>query len=484
MLFNSVKFGIFFPIVTLTYFLAPQKWRWFVLVIASCYFYMAFIPKYLLILFVLILVDYFAGIAIESANLKTKKLLLVVSLCVNIGMLAIFKYFNFFVVNFSGLMAFMGWNYSIETLSWVLPIGLSFHTFQSMSYTIEVYRGNQKAERHLGYYALYVLFYPQLVAGPIERPQNLLHQFREPHSFRIDHMITGLRWMGVGLFKKVVIADTLAMIVNRVYGNPSAYSSTALLFATYCFSFQIYCDFSGYSDIAIGAAKCMGFRLMKNFDHPYSSQSISEFWRRWHISLSSWFRDYLYIPLGGNRGSTGRRYFNLFFVFLVSGFWHGANWTYLAWGAIHGSYLILGHVSQGLMEKLTHGLRLNRLRSMLGVFLTFNLVSFAWIFFRATSLPEALLVIKKVFYWPSWHALKLLTISIELKLVVLATCLIFLLELSHFAYRNDRIWDRIFRNRPYWVRWGYYYGAILIFFVTILLRGTPLKSQQFIYYQF
>ena len=329
MLFNSFHFLVFFIVVTSLYFALPYKNRWFLLLISSCYFYMAFVPIYILILGFTIVIDYFAGIYIENATGKKKKFYLIFSLIANIGVLAIFKYYNFINANLSFLLHGFALTNPLPYLSILLPIGLSFHTFQAMSYTIEVYRGNQKAERHFGIYSLYVMFYPQLVAGPIERPQNLLHQFRERYDFNYERVTSGLRLMAWGLFKKVVIADRLAIVVDTVYNNPEQHNSLTLIIATIFFAFQIFCDFSGYSDMAIGAARVMGFKLMTNFDKPYQSKSIHEFWKRWHISLSTWFRDYFYISLGGNRVSIPRWYLNLFLVFLVSGLWHGANWTFV-----------------------------------------------------------------------------------------------------------------------------------------------------------
>jgi len=316
MLFNSFAFFLFFPIVTVLYFLIPYKFRWLHLLTASCIFYCAFIPVYIFILFFTILIDYAAGILIENAAGRKRKALLIMSLVSNIGVLAVFKYYNFFIENINWLLrashltagALPFWHI-------LLPIGLSFHTFQAMSYTIEVYRGNQKPERHLGIYALYVMFYPQLVAGPIERPQNLLHQFHEPRDPDPGMIGSGLRLMAWGYFKKMVVADHLAMYVDKVFGPPIRFAGIPTLVAVLFFSFQIYCDFSAYSDIARGAARVMGIRLMRNFNFPYFSRSIREFWGRWHISLSTWFRDYLYIPLGGNRTSTARWCGNILIVF-------------------------------------------------------------------------------------------------------------------------------------------------------------------------
>lgn len=302
MLFNSFQFFIFFPVVTFIFFLLPHKLRWLHLLIASCVFYMAFIPVYILILLFTIIIDYVAGMLIENAEGVRRKCFLILSIIANVGVLAVFKYYNFFADNINSLLQGLHINaHPIPFLTILLPLGLSFHTFQAMSYTIEVYRGNQKAEKHFGIYALYVMFYPQLVAGPIERPQNLLHQFREKHYFEPGRVTDGLRLMLWGMFKKVVIADRIAVLTGPVFNDPHNYPPITLFLAVIMFSFQIFCDFSGYSDIAIGSAKVMGFTLMRNFDWPYKAQSISEFWKCWHISLSTWFRDYLYISLGGNR---------------------------------------------------------------------------------------------------------------------------------------------------------------------------------------
>ncbi len=298
MLFNSLEFALFFPFVTLLYFVLPHRVRWALLLGASAWFYMAFVPVYILILGFTILVDYVAGLLIENAAGRRRGWYLALSVLANVGVLAVFKYWNFLATNVNDVFLLFDPQIQVPLLALLLPIGLSFHTFQAMSYTIEVYRGTQPAERNLGIYALYVLFYPQLVAGPIERPQNLLHQFREVHQFDADRVFAGLSRMLAGLFKKLVIADRLAIVVNGVYGDPTAYSAGTLLLATWLYAVQIYCDFSGYSDIALGAANVMGFTLMENFDRPYFATSIGDFWRRWHISLSTWFKDYLYVPLG------------------------------------------------------------------------------------------------------------------------------------------------------------------------------------------
>ncbi len=427
MLFNSLDFLVFFPTVVLLHFLLPHRWRWAMLLGASCYFYMAFVPAYIVILFATIVIDYVAGLWIETAQGSRRKRLLILSLVSNLGILAFFKYLGFFTETFVDLLKTIHQPYAAAVVAAgtnkvfvgvltlfgqnsvssyreamnILPIGLSFHTFQAMSYTIEVYRGNQRAERHFGIYALYVMFFPQLVAGPIERPQNVLHQFHEKKTFDATRALDGLRWIYWGLFKKMVIADRLSQFVDPVFNgpNPEKYGALATAAATVAFAIQIYCDFSGYSDVAIGTAKVMGYRLMENFRRPYLATNIQSFWSRWHISLSTWFRDYLYIPLGGNRVSRGRRYFNLAVVFLVSGLWHGAAWTYLAWGALH-TVFNLGTVA--LRESGRLRLPDRWWTNALGVVVTFGLVSFAWIFFRAHSIHDALTLVKTLGTWRGW----------------------------------------------------------------------------------
>jgi alginate O-acetyltransferase complex protein AlgI len=394
MLFNELQFIFFFIVVTLAYYQLRQRGRVWLLLMASCYFYMVFKPIYILILAVTIVVDYFAGIWIEQAEGKRRKWILILSLISNIGFLAYFKYFNFFVKNIDFLAFKFNFDNPFTFLDFALPIGLSFHTFQAMSYTIEVYRGNQKAERDFVVYSLYVMFYPQLVAGPIERPQNLLGQFHSYFKYDFENLKAGLMQMAWGLFKKVVIADRLSMVVKYCYDDAANQNGLSLLVATVFFTFQIYCDFSGYSDIAIGAARTMGFKLMDNFDRPYFSTSISEFWKRWHISLSTWFRDYLYISLGGNRVSENRIYFNLFFVFMISGLWHGADWTFVTWGALHGIYLVMARWRD---KYIKIQLPDNQIFKAGNLLFTFILVMLTWVFFAAKGMSHAILILKKIF---------------------------------------------------------------------------------------
>ena len=478
MIFNSIEFVFFFIIVTGTYFLLPHKFRWLLLLAASCYFYMAFVPIYILILGFTIVIDYFAGILIENEFGRRRKLFLIMSLIANIGVLAIFKYYNFINENITSLFYSFNAKNPFPFLKILLPIGLSFHTFQAMSYTIEVYRGNQKAERHFGIYALYVMFYPQLVAGPIERPQNLLYQFRQKIYFDNARIALGLKLMLWGFFKKLVIADRLEIYVNAVYNNPRYHSGNTLILATVFFSFQIYCDFSGYSDIAIGTAKVMGFDLMTNFRRPYFATNIAEFWKRWHISLSTWFKDYLYISLGGNRVSVPRWYFNLFIVFLISGLWHGANWTYIIWGALNGFYLVFAIILQPYRDKINQFLgidRFSRLNHYFQIVITFFLTAFAWIFFRANNISDSLMIIKKIFTDngalffdradPSSFIFSFLGISM----------LLFVESKSEYYKGGFSFLD----NRHWQIRYVSY--AFLI--ITILLIGV-FDGGQFIYFQF
>ena len=488
MLFNSLQFFVFFTVVTTAYFALPQKYRWFLLLASSCYFYMAFIPIYILILGFTIVIDYIAGIYLEKTQGEKKKWFLIASLIANIGVLAIFKYYNFINTNLSILLHGAGYKNPIPYLSILLPIGLSFHTFQAMSYTIEVYRGNQKAEKHFGIYSLYVMFYPQLVAGPIERPQNLLHQFREYHPFDYERVTDGLKLMVWGLFKKVVIADRLAIVVDKVFNNPMEYSGLSFIIAIVFFSFQIFCDFSGYSDMAIGAAQVMGFKLMKNFDRPYHSKSISEFWKRWHISLSSWFRDYLYISLGGNRVTIPRWYLNTFIVFLVSGLWHGANWTFVIWGAIHGFYLVFALITKDIRGKFTKLIRLDTIPALNVFFqisITFILTNFAWIFFRANSVSDAFFIIKHSITGLSanfstlyHHTHMKLDLGLPRSEILIGLAAVLLMEIIHIMQYRFHIRDWI-RSKPAYVRWGIYYAAIII----IVYYGV-YEKRQFIYFQF
>ena len=477
MLFNSIQFLIFFPIITSFYFILPPKHKWLLLLIASCVFYMTFIPIYILILFVMILIDYFAGIYIEkTAEENRKGFFLIISIISTCLVLFVFKYYNFFTNNFISVASLLHLNYPFKILSIILPIGLSFHTFQSLSYVIEVYKGRQKAMHHFGIYALYVMFYPQLVAGPIERPQNLLHQFYERHEFVYERVRDGLKLMLWGFFKKMVIADRLLYYVSAVYGNVSQHNGVTLLLATVFFAFQIYCDFSGYSDIAIGSAKVMGFSLMQNFNRPYFAKNIAEFWKRWHISLSTWFRDYLYISLGGNRVSIPRWYVNLFITFLISGLWHGANWTYVVWGALNGLYLICSSATESFRGRITKAIGLTkhpRFHAYIKMIITFCLVCVGWVFFRAASLSDACLILKKIFFEPGP-----LFLGGFREIMYGVTGIIFLIGFDFWS-RGKHVDDFLSQQRLV-VRWGVYIFMLL----AILTTGVFSYTSQFIYFQF
>ncbi len=476
MVFNSFAFLVFFPLVTLLYFFLPHKYRRWLLLVASCVFYAWFKVEYLLILVFTIVVDYFAALWIEKSEGTKRKWALIISIIANVGVLAIFKYANFILGSANALLFRLGTD-TFDLWDILLPIGLSFHTFQAMSYTIEVYGGKVPAERNLFRYALYVMFYPQLVAGPIERPQNVIHQYYEKHKFDYDRVISGLRLMLWGMFKKVVIADRLAIFVEKVYDHPFEYSGLPVIVATVFFGFQIFCDFSGYTDIGLGAARVMGFDLMKNFDRPYFSKSISEFWRRWHISLSSWFRDYVYIPLGGNRVSTGRKYFNLFIVFMLSGLWHGASWNFVIWGSLHGVYLIVGQLTGDLQKRVICLIRQPFIEKAIHAFLVFFFVSIGWVFFRAQFFNESMHLLKGIFSSSS-HSVAQVWEMIGTKDALILLFSVGFMESVHWYQRGKSV-SQWFEMQPRWVRWSSYY----LVFISIILFAV-YSDTQFIYFQF
>ena len=412
MLFNSLHYLIFFPVVVALYFTTPHRFRWLLLLVASCYFYMVFIPEYILVLAVTICVDYFAAIAMEKSEGLRRKRLFLAGIAINLGMLAIFKYFNFVNSNLAGLAEMLGWNYPIENLAILLPIGLSFHTFQSISYLIEVYNERQPAERHFGYLSLFVMFFPQLVAGPIERPQHMLPQLKVEQSFNYDRIAEGLKWMTWGVFKKVVVADGLAALVNPIFASPHNYAGPAFAFAAFAFAIQIYCDFSGYSDIALGSAQVLGICLSRNFRHPYFSKSIAEFWQRWHITLSSWFRDYVFFPLRRsllqrkNRlPDWATRAIPTLVTMFLSGLWHGANWTFILWGLLHGMYIAIWESMDALFKKRASppSRMWSAVAGGFSMAVTFSLVSLALVIFRAQSITDAGYMLGNIFNgWDSF----------------------------------------------------------------------------------
>lgn len=468
MLFNSFEFLIFLPVVYgLFRHLQSQTHRLILFFFASCFFYSFLIPAYLLILFVLIGVDYWAGIKIEDTpHPGRKRLFLMASVAANLGILGYFKYTNFLIENLQTLATALHWNLPLRALEIILPIGLSFHTFQSLSYVFEVHAGRFRAERSLLHYAVYVLYFPQLVAGPIERPQNILPQLHQKTRFDADGFKSGLKLVLQGLFKKAVLADTLALVANRVFGRPLDFGAAATWAGVLAFTFQIYGDFSGYSDIARGVSRLFGIELMVNFNKPYFAGSISDFWRRWHISLSTWFRDYVYIPLGGNRLGPARTQFNLIAVFLLSGLWHGASWTFVVWGALHGFYLLLENRVLIPLGYTSWPLLLRRAQ-------VFVLAALAWIFFRADSVARALETLGglgRSFYF-GWELLPRFEVQ-EAALAVLALVVMETLD------ERKSVWERL-QELPWAVRSALYATLILLLLITAQFSGA-----QFIYFQF
>ena len=402
MLFNSLEFLIFLPITFAVFWLTPNKWRWIPALIASYYFYMYWNPRLVSLILFTTLVSYVCGILVERSHdkPKLKKIILAATLVASIGTLLFFKYFNFLYEAFFDVAVMLGANEPLGYFSIMLPVGISFYTFQTASYVIDVYKGDIPAEKHLGYFALFVTFFPQLVAGPIERPADLLPQLRAEKSIRKIDYVGAFRFMMVGFFKKIAVADAIGVIVNTTYENVAAATGLSSLVSTVLFAVQIYCDFSGYSDIAVGCAKLFGVNLIENFKTPYASRSIKEFWNRWHISLSRWLRDYIYFPLGGSRVKQARWVLNTFIVFFISGLWHGASYTFIVWGLLHAAYQVIGKYTLSARDNLWGRVIKksdSKIVSVIRTVCTFLLVDFAWIFFRASSLTDAGLIIKKIF---------------------------------------------------------------------------------------
>jgi D-alanyl-lipoteichoic acid acyltransferase DltB (MBOAT superfamily) len=480
MLFNSFEFFWFFPLVVMLYFVIPARWRWLLLLIASYYFYMCWRVEYALLLVISTLVDFTVSHRMAlSTSRSAKKRWLLVSIVTNLGILFSFKYFNFLNSSVAGVAKSLDMHYTFSGLDVLLPMGISFYTFQTMAYTIDVYRGTVQPARHFGKFALYVTFFPQLVAGPIERAQSLLPQFDRTVKFDRARIQQGLKQMLWGFFKKLVVADRVALVVDQVYSNPGQNDALVLALATYLFALQIYCDFSGYSDIAIGAARILGFNLMENFRVPYSAGSIREFWSRWHISLSTWFRDYLYIPLGGNRVVKWRWYYNLFLVFLISGLWHGANWTFVVWGALHGAYLVIALLIAPLWLRLRDKASFagTRLWKWFNVILTFQLAVFAWIFFRANTVQDAFTVVWRIFTWTA-DGSDIMSVLQDVGPGVMAVTLLFALLFVVI----DPMLDKVVKQERIPSR-----SMSFLIFATVLactLTFGHFGESQFIYFQF
>jgi len=487
MQFNSFQFIIFFVFIITLYFTISFRYRWVLLLLASYYFYMCWKPEYIFLILLSTIIDYYCGLKMGSCqNNSDKKPFLLISLITNLGLLFSFKYFNFF--SDSIRYAFNQFNifYELPYFNVLLPVGISFYTFQTLSYTIDIYRGDKEPESHLGIFALYVSFFPQLVAGPIERSTRLLPQFKQINEFDYLRLKNGFLLMLWGLFKKIVIADRLAVVVNTVYNTPTNYEGIVLIIATIFFAFQIYCDFSAYSDIAIGASKIMGYDLMKNFNRPYFSKSISEFWRRWHISLGSWFRDYLYFSLGGNKGGKYKWYKNIMIVFLISGLWHGANWNFVIWGGLHGFYMLLSLLFKNVKSNIYYLLKIKKemfFIKLIQVITTFILVDFAWIFFRANTFSDSIYIVKNLFiinlgvlYDKSLHNL-----GLDEKDLYLSILLILFLIIVQFKQRKVNIIDTI-SSKPVYIRWPIY--LIGIYSIIVFGYYGQGNSSQFIYFQF
>lgn len=495
MLFNSYSFLVFFPIVVIIYYLMPKKVSYLWLLAASYYFYMGWNAKYALLLLLSTTITYISGILLQwildrhPDNVAAKKWIVAGSFASNLAILFFFKYFNFTVESLNAVLQHTSLPAVNRSLDVLLPVGISFYTFQALGYTVDVYRGEIRAERNFFRYALFVSFFPQLVAGPIERSKNLLNQLRTPQKFDYRRMCDGLLLMIWGYFLKLVIADRISIFVDNVYANVGIYDGKYLLLASVLFAFQIYCDFAGYSTIAIGAAEVMGYQLMENFNSPYLSQSVSEFWRRWHISLSSWFKDYLYIPLGGNRKGKIRKYINIMIVFLVSGLWHGANWSYVVWGGLNGLYQVIGAIFTPIKKKMKEIIKVKKNALPLMVLymaITFVFVDFAWIFFRADTMQHAFEVIGSILHMNDPVLLANGTLYdfglSKLNFIVLGVALVILFFADICKYRGIAVRRKILESNIV-IRWTVTITAILGILV-FGIWGSGYSATNFIYFQF
>jgi len=483
MLFNSLDFAIFLPIFFILYWYVTNRnlqLQNFLIVVASYIFYGWWDWRFLFLIFFSSITDYIIGKYLQiTEKEKYRKILLWISIVTNIGFLGFFKYYNFFVDSFVTAFSFFGKAISVNSLDIILPVGISFYTFQTLSYTIDVYKRKLEPAKDIISFLAFVSFFPQLVAGPIERATNLLPQFYKKRVFEYDKAVDGMRQMLWGLFKKVVIADNCAEYANAIFNNYTDFSGSTLVLGAIFFTFQIYCDFSGYSDMAIGMSRLFGFNLMRNFAFPYFSRDIAEFWRRWHISLSTWFRDYLYIPLGGSKGSLLKIVRNTFIIFLVSGFWHGANWTFIIWGFLNALYflpLLLVKRNRRNLDIVAENRVLPTIKELLSMLTTFFLTVFAWIFFRAESVSQAFSYINRIF---TKELLKLPIIigSGKKELLVILLTMIFVI-IEWIGRRNEYAIEKLFISNKRWIRWGFYYIILLVIF---LMAG---KEQEFIYFQF
>jgi alginate O-acetyltransferase complex protein AlgI len=478
MLFNSINFFIFLAIVFILYWFVTDKnlkFQNILLLISSYFFYACWDWRFLFLLIFSIVLDYSTGIKMSEARTKhMKKFWFWLSISVNLGFLGVFKYYNFFAASFAEAISQIGLQINPWTLKVILPVGISFYTFHGLSYVIDIYKDRIKPVKNFIEYSVFVSFFPLLVAGPIERATHLLPQIQKKRTFDFKKAIDGLRQILWGLFKKVVIADQCAQFANMVFNNSAAYTGSSHVLAALLFTFQIYCDFSGYSDIALGTARLFGIELLRNFAFPYFSRDIAEFWRRWHISLSSWFRDYLYIPLGGSKGGTWMKVRNTFIIFLVSGFWHGANWTFIIWGFLNALYImpsILFKTNRNNIDTIAQGRYLPSLKEALSVAITFGLTVFAWIFFRSATFRDAIIFIKKIFT-------RSLFAKPEIRPKQLVVLIIIFLIIEWLGRQQQYALANLELKMPKAARWIAYYLIILSIFYFV---GA---EQKFIYFQF
>lgn len=480
MLFNSFSYAIFLPIVFIIYWLLPQRLKWVLLLVASYYFYMNWNAKYIFLIVGITTVSYIMAILIEKTDQKKwKKFFLIFTVIVCLGTLFVFKYYNFFMESADNLLRRFSLELHPVTLKLLLPVGISFYTFQTISYVTDVYRGDIQAEKHFGYYATFIAFFPQLVAGPIERTRNLLPQIKREHYFDYQKSADGLKLMLWGYYKKMVVADTLAIYVDKVYAHLENYQGFPLIIVMFFFTLQIYCDFSGYSNIAVGTAKLLDIDLMTNFNVPYFSKSVKEFWKRWHISLSTWFKDYVYIPLGGNRCSKIRHYFNLMVTFLISGLWHGADWTYVIWGGIHGGAQIIEDLFRMPLEKL----KKSKAGGFITWFVVFVFCNVAWVLFRADTLSGAVYVYRNMFVGIKDPVTYLqngfndIGIS-KVTLIYLITLMAVLIIVDFWSLKEDIIQKIRTKNKIFgWC----IYGLIALLVIFFSRKGV---AAEFVYFQF
>jgi len=478
MFFNSLNFAIFLPFVFLLYWFATKgnlKFQNILLLVSSYFFYACWDWRFLFLLIFSTLLDYFTGIKMSDAkNQESKKFWFWLSISINLGFLGVFKYYNFFAESFASALDKIGLHVNPWTLKVILPVGISFYTFHGLSYVIDIYKDRIKAEKNFIDYSVFVSFFPLLVAGPIERATHLLPQIQKKRTFDYSKAVDGLRQILWGLFKKIVIADQCAEYANQIFNNSADYSGSTLVLGAIFFTFQIYGDFSGYSDIALGTARLFGIELLKNFAFPYFSRDIAEFWRRWHISLSTWFRDYLYIPLGGSKGGTLMKVRNTFIIFIVSGFWHGANWTFIVWGLLNALYImpsIIFNTNRNNLEIVAKGKHFPNLKDLLFIGITFSLTVFAWIFFRAENLRHAIFYISHIF------SRSLFTIPTIIPKVTLVLLILFF-AIEWFGREKQYALESFGLKIPQVIRWGFYYTLV---FAIFYFAGS---EQEFIYFQF